>query len=63
MCYDNKRTSDFICTFDSSFGEGAFKLLGLYEKLDSFDKGRVIGGIEEMLKNSKYSQKDNNGGE
>lgn len=48
----------FIDNFDSHFGEGAFRLLGLYGKLDTFDKGRIIGAIEEMLKDNKYHQDD-----
>ncbi len=56
MFYDaSPRTQDFIDNFDSNFGEGAYKLLGLYMKLDPFDRGRVIGSVEEMLKDDKYS--------
>lgn len=55
MFYDaSPGTQDFIDNFDSHFGEGAYKLLGLYMKLDPFDRGRVIGSMEEMMKDDKY---------
>ena len=43
MPYDvSPRTQDFINNFDSHFGEGAYKILGLYMKLDPFDREQVI---------------------
>lgn len=64
MFYDaSPRTQDFIDNFDSHFGDGAFKLLGLYMKLDPFDRGRVIGSMEEMLTDDKYLQEQNNDGD
>lgn len=63
MFYDTSHgTQDFIDNFDSNFGESAYKLLGLYMKLDPFDRGRVIGNIEEMLTDHKYLQVHNNEG-
>ena len=35
-------------------------VINLYNKLDSMDKGRIIGTMEEMLRNDKY--KDNGSG-
>lgn len=63
MFYDaSPGTQDFIDNFDSHFGEGAFKLLGIYMKLDPFDRGRVVGNMEEMLTDDKYLQVHNNEG-
>lgn len=53
----NKYTSCEL--FEKCYGKEAFEVVKLLLKLDTFDKGRVIGNIEQMLMADKYSERNN----
>lgn len=61
--HDNKDNfkppSNIMEIFEQHFGKSTLDVMKLFFKLDTFDQGRVIGSIEEMLKSEKYAKKEN----
>lgn len=48
--------------FEQCYGKEAFQAVKLFLQLDTLDQGRVIGSMETMLKDEKYSiQKESPG--
>ncbi len=44
--------------FEQCYGKEAFQAVKLFLQLDTLDKGRVIGSMETLLKDEKYSAKE-----
>ena len=50
----HQRESNACELFDECYGKEAFQAIRLFLRLDTLDRGRVIGQMEEMLKSEKY---------
>ena len=49
--------------FERCYGKEAFQAVKLFLQLDTLDRGRIIGSMETLLEDEKYSiQKESSGG-
>lgn len=44
-------------TIEKKYGKSAFEALNMFVQLDTMDQGRIIGSMETLLEDEKYSVK------